>query len=310
MNSNQYKCPCCFNNSANLLYRKTDNPLILQGLSDNSIITKCEKCESAFVSPMPTDKDLKFIYQDVFDYQEKLARYEQKGLEKFFYRIEKEHGKKGRFLDIGCASGFLLEIAENNGWEPFGIDLSPKLLKEAKDRVKTSNIILGKIEDSNYNEEYFDVITAIAILEYLTDPLSFIKEVNKILKPGGLFIFKTVCIDSYPAKKYGINWDHLKWPGHLIFFSTQSLKNMLAVNNLTIINWKITGLPFFPFKKNIKSNNYKNSKNDKLKNYTVHTSIVKKIAKVILNNLIIKSFFSFIIHVFGLGDTVTVIVKK
>ena len=100
--------------------------------------------------------------------------------------------RKGRILDIGCGEqDYFLSETEFN--EKYGID------KMAKDKVLNNGdgekIFIKKCDVekdglSCFDNEYFDVITMLAVLEHLeSDRLPhIIKEVKRILKVSGVFI--------------------------------------------------------------------------------------------------------------------------
>ncbi len=98
-------------------------------------------------------------------------------------------------LDIGIGSGELsIQIAkelESNGFL-YGIDLSPKMIKLARDKAdeaKLDNVSfeLGDALNLKYDDNTFDVITSSNAFPWVPDKQKFLKEVYRVLKPGGRF---------------------------------------------------------------------------------------------------------------------------
>lgn len=79
-----------------------------------------------------------------------------------------------RLLDIGCGDGFFIKHVDCK--EKYGLD---KLLG---DKV---------IDTLNFPNEYFDYVTMLAVIEHIKNPELIIKEIYRVLKPGGKFILTT-----------------------------------------------------------------------------------------------------------------------
>lgn len=103
-----------------------------------------------------------------------------------------EVNDKAKILDLGCSDGlFALRIAEKaNTKEIFGIEF----LKEAAQRAARRGI---KVCQADLNRtlplaaESFDVVHANQVIEHLSETDRFIKEVYRILKPGGYAVIST-----------------------------------------------------------------------------------------------------------------------
>lgn len=107
------------------------------------------------------------------------------------------HFKHGRWLDAGCAKGFLLRIAIQYGWETYGFDISSHAVNETRTICPSANVFLLDAEKGlPFPDEFFEVITACELIEHLPQPESFLEESYRILKPGGLFFISTPNVNS------------------------------------------------------------------------------------------------------------------
>jgi len=88
-----------------------------------------------------------------------------------------------RFLDVGCGEGFVLLQADQMGWEAYGLDIVDNRVGDAKliKNFKNCDLI-----DANYPDNYFDCIYLDSILEHITNPKEYIKEISRILKKVGV----------------------------------------------------------------------------------------------------------------------------
>ena len=147
-------------------------------------------------------------------------------------KIEK-YKNGGRLLDIGCAAGFFLEVAEEKGWDVFGVELSEYASNYARERGL--NIFTGDVTATKFPDEYFDVITLWAVISNLQNPYNNLIEAYRILKKKGLIVIQTGNIDSIFAKLQGINWGILTPGGHLYYFSPKTLRKMLELTGFEIV---------------------------------------------------------------------------
>ena len=100
-----------------------------------------------------------------------------------------------KVLELGYGGGqTVLELGKRK-FEVHGIDISQNLCELATKRCRTNfpngdfNLTVGSIEENyNYNDNYFDLVIVCGALQYLFDISKCMKEVNRVLKPGGHFI--------------------------------------------------------------------------------------------------------------------------
>ncbi|OPX28440.1 MAG: hypothetical protein B1H09_07815 [Gemmatimonadaceae bacterium 4484_173] len=286
------------------------------GLDDSFSIRLCNYCGAGFVDPLPTVQQIRDVYDNVFTYQKEFTHMEEKGCRRYVSLAENAlNGKTGRLLDIGCATGAILKEAVRGGWDTYGVDLSAKLLKQAALRVPEAKLFNGELGEANFHSEEFDVVIALNLLEHVLNPKELLEEVNRILRPGGIFLFKTVRIDSLSARKRGFNWDHLKWPGHFVWFTKKTLLSMLINSGYRIKKFTVTGIPFIPGVKRYMDHRINDSKHESDKTGTGKNPgssmpLVKRATKMILKSWMLKRVFAWIIAIFQLGDTVTVLAVK
>lgn len=91
------------------------------------------------------------------------------------------------FLDVGCGDGYIASQFVNK-FKTYGIDISEVALKEANAKgIITQQLDANKIE-LPFEDEFFDNISCLDILEHIIDPIAFTKEIYRILKKDGIFI--------------------------------------------------------------------------------------------------------------------------
>ena len=87
-----------------------------------------------------------------------------------------------RILDVGCGTGANLEMLQKFGAAE-GVDVSDEALEFCQSKgLKTHK---GLAEKLPFADESFDLVTALDVVEHLDDDLAGLREMNRVLKPGG-----------------------------------------------------------------------------------------------------------------------------
>lgn len=95
--------------------------------------------------------------------------------------------KQGTVLDIPCGSGAFLQRLVDGGYAAHGADLQahPALPEAAVFSAADMNKPLP------YEDAHFDAVVSIEGIEHIQRPFDFIRECNRVLKPGGLLLLTT-----------------------------------------------------------------------------------------------------------------------
>jgi len=112
-----------------------------------------------------------------------------------------------RVLDIGCGSGYIADTVQaHTGAKIDGINVSPEQISTARDHAQRSGK-LGKLLDFQvasmndrlpFEDNTFDAVYVMQAICYVHDPVALMKEVRRVLKPGGIFSdLSIVTLDSY-----------------------------------------------------------------------------------------------------------------
>jgi len=147
-----------------------------------------------------------------------------------FFRLEKtlllraKNGEQPSVLDIGCATGALLDFLRGRGWRVTGVEISPSA--EYGRDVRKLDITSLPLEENKFPKESFDVILASHLIEHLNNPRSFLAEVNRVLKKDGRVFITTPNISGFQSLIFGGKWRSAIFD-HLYLFSVRTLKKLL-----------------------------------------------------------------------------------
>ncbi|HEV7680620.1 MAG TPA: class I SAM-dependent methyltransferase [Pyrinomonadaceae bacterium] len=104
-------------------------------------------------------------------------------VERLFPDLQSNGAKEARILDVGCGTGANLEMLSEFGIAE-GVDVSPEALSFCQARG-LENVKLGAAEALPYEDNSFDFVTGLDVVEHLDDDLAGLKEMRRVLSRGG-----------------------------------------------------------------------------------------------------------------------------
>lgn len=102
----------------------------------------------------------------------------------------------GRALDLGAGQGALSQALKERGFEVTAADVNAEQFRAAG--VEFAKLDLNKLLP--FPDQSFNVVLAVEILEHLEAPRAVVREIFRILKPGGLAVVTTPNITSIPSR--------------------------------------------------------------------------------------------------------------
>jgi len=99
-----------------------------------------------------------------------------------------------RVVEVGCMHGDFVYQARGAGYAAEGADLSPSAVEEANRRMPGA--VQLRTLDESFADDSVDVVAAFNVIEHMDDPASFLDEVRRTLRPGGILIAETPAQES------------------------------------------------------------------------------------------------------------------
>lgn len=137
-----------------------------------------------------------------------------------------------KVLDIGCGSGVSLLEIQALGAEAYGTEEDRNVEKIAQ--ALGLKIFFGDIMQAGYPDQFFDTITMSQLLEHISDPVQFLKNVKTKLKPTGQVVMSFPNIDGSQQQHTGRKWINWHIPFHVNFFTRQSIQQVAEQAGFTI----------------------------------------------------------------------------
>jgi ubiquinone/menaquinone biosynthesis C-methylase UbiE len=148
-------------------------------------------------------------------------------------------GDNKSVLELGCGHGVVLDYVYNPTNTYTGIDINPNSVEIAKKRNEgRENVTLraGDVMKVDCPDNTADIVICTEVLEHLPDPEATLKEIRRVLKPGGIFVstvpfewflvlIRTLILPVRLMQGRGIFVD-----AHLHYFNYWSYKEFLAAH--------------------------------------------------------------------------------
>ena len=181
-------------------------------------------------------------------------------------------------LDVGCGGGILAEAMSNLGGKVTAIDVSEKTINIAKayaEKIKsTVNYQKTTTQELVKQDNKFDVITCLEILEHVPNPFQLVKECASLCKEGGHIFFSTInrnprsFVEAVLGAEYLLGLLPKGTHDYAKFIKPSEISDWLQRSNLELK--EIIGLRYNPI-----TDHYRLDKNIQV-NYIVHSILNKK----------------------------------
>ena len=93
-----------------------------------------------------------------------------------------------RVADLGCGSGVFTDLLYRQGYDPIGLDISPKLIALGRAKYPNIEFLEGDVEHLPFSSASLDGVLLSGLVHHLPDPARCAAEVFRVLKPGGSFV--------------------------------------------------------------------------------------------------------------------------
>ena len=160
-----------------------------------------------------------------------------------------------KLLDIGCAYGPFLAASAESGFAPAGIDPAEDAVSYVKEELRFP-AWRGFFPDALLNDTltngggFYDVITLWYVIEHFREPGEILREINHLLKNGGVLAFSTPSASGISGRKNLRSFLKANPPDHFTVWSPRACKKLLWQYGFTVKKIVVTGhhperFPFF-----------------------------------------------------------------
>lgn len=218
------------------------------------VLYKCQNCNFIFVHPTPSDLsdvysehyfhdtgDQAFGYSDYDSDKEPMRHI----FDRYLSTFEKLSDNRN-ILDVGCATGYFLDLAKERGWKTTGVEISEYAAEKAR---KRGHIVYTGQLPHIAGIEKAGVVTLWDVLEHVDNPRAYLESVYCLLDDTGYLAINTVDTSSVWARLMGKKWHLIVPPEHIHYYTPDNLKLLLRQTGFEILEIHKIGkkfsLPYF-----------------------------------------------------------------
>ena len=201
------ECPFCNSNGP---WNTVIQPIIQEEAEvyerDETRYSICH-CGGHFQNPMLTDASIvehyRSSYRVLFPDLESGKKSGARRAKRIFPHLP---SKVGDMLDVGCASGPLMGLAKEVGWQVWGVEPN----KDSRRKAGKIGFVYDSLAEV---DRTFDLVTSVHVLEHVSDPLAFLQQKAALIRPGGEMLI------VFPYYNYR--------PPHLLAMSGKQVRMLL-----------------------------------------------------------------------------------
>lgn len=211
---------------------------------------ECPMCAMRCLRVQPVGETLARMYSaEYFQADFRCGRSETHSFDEAAFRAEntglldafERYRGKGRLLEVGCASGWLLKHAAERGWQVTGVELSGEAVTHA--RSLGLDVHQGALEDVTLERGAFDLVYMGDVLEHVPDCRDTSERVADLLVPGGHFYLRGPITTNSLARRLALDLYNIAGrtivlrepPYHLWEFTPHALRGLMKTAGLEVV---------------------------------------------------------------------------
>jgi SAM-dependent methyltransferase len=219
------KCPVCDKDDYIQLFSK-----------EGGWYVKCLNCSMIYINPVFTDGALNDYYENNHTVQSELVEEGDLFYENLYNRglnsIEKTT-TPGNILDLGCSSGFFLNLAKKRKWKTHGVELNTREFTMAK---KKGHHVYNELLETIKFPVKFDAITLWDVFEHIKDGEFYLNMMKGLLLKNGVIFLQIPSSDALAAKILQEKCNMFDGLEHVNLYGVSTIKRLADKCGLKILD--------------------------------------------------------------------------
>lgn len=207
---------------------------------------RCRSCSLVFANPQVDQSRVVERYRGMHSaelWADVLLSERQQALDRAKFatildELEPYRGE-GRLLDVGCSIGLFLDLARGRGWNGTGIEFGRRALEHARGELGL-DVLDVPLEEAGFDDASFDVVAILSVLEHTTDPRALVRDIARVLRPGGALYVITPNVESLACRVLHERAATFDGRNHLVYFSPRTLTDLLAREGFDAVEVRTT----------------------------------------------------------------------
>jgi SAM-dependent methyltransferase len=217
-------CPVCSGREFRAVMRVDTHPVV-----------RCTGCGLQLTNPQPSDAELAAIYGPNYVLVENdptgeamVLRSKRATADHYLDLLAGAGVSRGQLLEIGCGQGNFLRQAADRGFDVTGVEYSGFACERARAHLEgRGRVLQGEIDVLTPEASAYDVCVLCDVIEHVRNPAAFLRDIIRLLRPGGVLLVVTPSLDSWSARVLRSRWMEYK-AEHLFYYAPDTLRRQLT----------------------------------------------------------------------------------
>ena len=204
--------------------------------------------------PAPTEEDIRSFYSGDYHSELRNALATEEAFGPKFSRYVDMLGRHlygGRVVDVGCSTGLLVRMLCDRGYEAEGVELNEHSAAWGVDRYKVC-IHTQPLQACEFRAQSLDAVFMTDVLEHTEHPGQFLRDVGRLLVPGGFAVVTFPDISSVESRYQFLLsrllrrdwvWSSCHIPLHVWEFSRRTAEACFADAGFRVVEFRRSQLP-------------------------------------------------------------------
>jgi len=218
-------CPICdFKKSSKFFVEIVDNELFT--------IVKCQRCGLVYTLKSDIFRE-QYYMKSKREYQKVRSTQYVKELLQTLLHLKTFIKQNSLLIDIGCSTGFFLDLAKKCGFRTEGVEKSE--IAAEKSLSKGHKVFTGDILEVDIPLDSVDVVVLLHTLEHLSNPDFVIEKIRSVLKKNGIIIVEVPNLWHWILQRKFFISRSLAPDRHLYHFTPVTLTKLVEICGLKVM---------------------------------------------------------------------------
>lgn len=154
--------------------------------------------------------------------------------------LNRTYPNRGKLLEVGSSLGYLLDAFRKDGWDVRGVEPDAAGCKYCKEALGIE-AVPSVLEDANVPDESMDVVLFNHVIEHVANPAETLREIHRVLKPGGHLVIETPRYDTLMFQLMGRRERSVNCSGHIYFFTFDTLRKVYELAGFETVESRAVG---------------------------------------------------------------------